>query len=295
MKSRTFVKWAGGKTQLVDSIVKLMPQSLSDDGVNTYVEPFLGSGALFFEIAHRFPDVNFLLNDKNKSLINTYHVVKNKPNGLVRKLEKICDYYCDLDQNSKAFFFQEMKKQYNEVLKKPINYPTIKEAALFIFINKTCFNGLYRLNRNGSFNVPHGNVSGAIFNKTNILDASKSLKKAQLFSLDFKEFINLHIPNPEKTFFYIDPPYTVKHGNNGFLAYNEKIFSWEDQVSLATLSASLRSHGSKVMVSNAHHSDVINLYEEIGFHMSVVSRSSVIGGSHAKRERVSECIFTSYN
>lgn len=263
-KAKPFLKWAGGKRALIPSLSKLIPQDF-----NRYFEPFLGGGALFFELNPS----RSILSDVNVELINAYLQIKNNPNDVIRKLKKIrhCkeEYYKIRSQRPKS---------------------VVSRAARFIYLNRTCWNGLYRENKNGEFNVPMGRyINPLICDSEGLMQASKSLKNAQINSCDFEDIL---AKAQKKDLIYLDPPYVTGHKNNGFINYNNKIFKWEDQKRLASVAMDLKKKGCYVIISNASHESIDQLYNQ--FFSIEVSRLSLLAASSKKRGNVEEKIFTSF-
>ena len=264
-KTSSFLRWAGGKKALLNKIISLLPKSATH-----YYEPFIGGGALYFAISPHKATIS----DTNIELINCYKQVASNPDEIVNSLSEY-DFNND--------FYYNMRKNTPE--------NDLERTKRFIYLNRTCWNGLYRVNKKGEFNVPIGKFSNGpiLCPEKDIRKASEILKNSEIISDDFEKIVE----NSNKSdFIYFDPPYTVKHDNNGFLKYNEKVFSWKDQERLSELSLDLKKRGVNIMISNAAHDDIIDLYED--FYKFKVSRSSVISGRNSARGRVNELIITSY-
>lgn len=235
----------------------------------TYYEPFLGGGALFFASQPKAA----ILSDSNEELIQCYKQISYRPHKVIESLKGM----------------KYDKDQYMQI-RETIPTNPVEKASRFIYLNRCCWNGLYRVNSKGEFNVPFGNYSNPTFyNEKNIISVSRSLGNVKLLSVDFEECLS---ETKKGDFVYVDPPYTVKHGNNGFILYNEKIFSWDDQVRLANLVRKLAKKNVQVMVSNANVKEIEELYNDFEIH--TVSRASVISGKVTGRGRVKELIITTY-
>jgi len=261
---KPFLKWAGGKRWFVSRLSHLFP-----DNFNTYVEPFLGSGAVFF---HLSPEIS-RLGDSNHELIETYEAIRDDWKGVLMKLRE------HQRKHSKQYYYH--------VRCQNLQKPTTR-AARFIYLNRTCFNGLYRVNRRGEFNVPKGTKNTVTFPDDNFEILSRLFKNCTFHAGDFAHLIN---DAKEGDLLYVDPPYTVKHNNNNFLKYNEVIFSWEDQVRLADLLRKARLRGVQILASNADHNSIRKLYR--GFsHIFPVSRHSVLAANSNNRRRSTELIIT---
>lgn len=261
-----FLKWAGGKRWLVSNHPELFPNEY-----NNYLEPFLGSGAVYFFMRPS----NAILGDFNSDLINTYNQIKlNWP-----EVNSILHNYHEL--HSKDFYYKIRETSFDDLQEK---------AAKFIYLNRTCWNGLYRVNLKGKFNVPIGTKNKVILDTDNFEQVSKSLNGAQLLATDFKNVID---QAQKGDFLFIDPPYTVKHNFNGFVKYNDQLFSWSDQIRLRDSVENAVSKGVKVLVTNADHESIHELYKGIGQKISL-DRLSVISGKAQARGKFSELIIKCY-
>jgi DNA adenine methylase len=268
---KPFLRWAGGKTWLVNDLVDLLPPKF-----NNYHEPFLGSAAVFIRLKSfgLLPNYTYL-NDSNKHLINAYRQIKNHHNAVCKHLKKY--------RNNEKLYYQIRQRKTSDRL---IN------AAEFIFLNRTCFNGLYRVNLNGEFNVPYGfKKYQTFFDYNNIRQVHKLLeKKVKLTSNDFFDTLS----NVQKgDLVFIDPPYTVKHDNNGFIRYNEKIFAWEDQLRLKCYIEEIVGRKAFFIMTNASHNSIKNLFGSVVTPV-IKKRSSLISGTMNARGSVNELIFSNY-
>jgi len=260
--STPFLKWAGGKRWLVESDVQFAP-----DCFERYIEPFVGGGAVFFSI----PRSNFLISDSNPELINCYQTIKKDWQSVVKSLR--------LHQaNHSDSYYYDVRSS------KPRKPHT--RAARFIYLNRTCWNGLYRVNLKGQFNVPRG-TKDTVMMETDDFDAiSKLLDGGSIVCQDFQKTLS---KAGEGDFVFVDPPYTVKHNNNGFVKYNEKIFSWQDQELLKQSINQAVSRGAKVTMTNADHPSIRTLYKD-NTEIEILDRLSVISGSPTFRGKVSEVL-----
>jgi DNA adenine methylase len=261
---KPFIKWAGGKKWLTPLLKDLVPKKY-----NNYFEPFLGSGAIFF---HLSPKTNSFLSDLNAELINCYKQIKTNPKLVINQIDK----------------FKNTEREYYKL--RNTNSPDkIYNAAKFIFLNKTCYNGIYRVNSKGQFNVPYGHDRAVkIYDSENIFFASNRLSKANFRSADFEYWID-YIEKGDLLF--LDPPYTLAHNNNGFIEYNQKLFSWEDQLRLAEFTNRVIQKKAFFILTNAYHSSVIKLYSKLGKHRELQRHSTVTSKSE-HRGRVSEFLIT---
>ncbi len=263
--SEPILKWAGGKqwlTPLLNSII-------SKENYGTYFEPFLGAGSCFFAIS---PE-KAVISDLNEELIGVYEVLKKDVKGLILKMSRFSN-------NSQTFYRVRAQSPRSEVGK----------AARLIYLNKTCWNGLYRVNRDGNFNVPFGqHKNPKICDKQKLIEASVRLRSAKIENCDFSKRIR-SAKNGDVVYF--DPPYITGHQNNGFHMYNSKLFSWEDQLRLSEIGQELKKKRVHVVISNADHEEIKRLYTD--FHYYRIFRKSLIGGKNARRGLISEALITNY-
>jgi len=260
-----FLKWAGGKRWLVDKHNTLFPKDY-----DRYIEPFLGSGAVFFHLQPR----KAILADANARLIETYAQIRDNGEKVLSALRR------HHRNHNSEYYYKERACQ---------RRAPAERAAQFIYMNRTCFNGLYRVNLKGEFNVPIGTKTDVVLGTDDFPTVGAALKNATLISQDFAQTL---ADAGAGDFVYIDPPYTVNHKYNGFLKYNEKIFSWKDQVRLRDCVISAIERGATVIVSNADHTSIRELYDGVGT-MKCLSRASVIAGNSENRGTVDELLIVS--
>lgn len=255
-KLTPFIKWAGGKRWLVSNHPEIFPKSFG-----RYVEPFLGSGAVFF---HLKPP-NAILTDVNEELINAYRIVRSKRLQLAAAL-------VDHQQNHSDEYYYAIRTS------SPAG--SVDRAARFLYLNRTCWNGLYRVNRRGEFNVPRGTKNEVVLSSDNFASLAKVLKGVSLAVADFEYAID---QAERGDLLFVDPPYTVKHNLNGFVKYNDQIFSWTDQIRLRDALTRASKRRVKIVMTNANHRSVRALYA--GFKQSALRRHSILSGSaHARGE-----------
>lgn len=245
-----FLKWAGGKRWLRAEIARRFP-----NWTGRYIEPFLGSGAIFF---HLKPS-SALLSDINSKLIETYIAMRDRPDLVERYLRGYQALHSD------DFYYEERPRSHRS---------QARRAAQFIYLNRTCWNGLYRVNKKGDFNVPRGTKNAIMMPGEDFRELSKLLTCAEICCDDFETIIDRA---DHGDLVYCDPPYTIHHNMNGFLKYNENIFSWQDQLRLHAAVARAAERGAVVLVSNAGHESVVNLYNGLG-ETEEIRRASVISG-----------------
>lgn len=265
---KPFLRWAGGKTWLLKDINNYLPVKF-----NNYHEPFIGGGSVFIYMRSvgKIQNESFL-SDKNEDLINAYNVIKHTPTQLIEILKGY--------KNEKDFYYYIRGQIYTDI---------IQQAAQFIFLNRTSFNGIYRVNLKGEYNVPYGFKNyKLLFDIENIKKLNLLFQNATFTDCDFEDTIRRVKKND---LVFLDPPYTVAHENNGFIKYNQKIFAWEDQERLANFIENLKSKQAFFILTNAAHINISNLFQSVG-EKQKLNRFSVVGGKGAKREEISEYVFT---
>ena len=244
--AKPFLKWAGGKSQLLGDIEKALPAYLFQTSF-TYIEPFVGSGAVLFWMLANFPNIKkAVINDINEDLINTYKIIATKPNELIRLLQIIQTEFHSLesDENNKKTYYYEKRKLFNS--RKSDN---TLQAALFIFLNRTCFNGLYRVNRKNQFNVPMGSYKNpSICDSDNILAVSRALQKVEILCGDFEQTLE-HAE--DVTLFYFDPPYKPLSQTSSFNSYAKADFNDSEQIRLRDFCEELNRLNYSWILSNS--------------------------------------------
>ena len=292
---KPFLKWAGGKTQLLDEIYERLPADLNDD--YSYFEPFVGGGAVFFSLkqeGYNFKSV--YLGDINKDLILTYNVIKEKPHRLITILSNYKKIYDSAKFDNKKFFYH-VRKLFNNFEDDFNPFDTsgknISRAAQMIFLNKTCFNGLYRVNKDGKFNVPFANPKNPLIcDEENIWMVYGTLKDVNLIVGDFskcKKFIK------EKSFVYLDPPYKPVDGKKSFNGYTKEGFDDSDQVKLAKFCYEIKDKAC-ILLSNSRPDDdslFVELYDDDNFIRDKVLAKRAINSNGKKRGEIEE--FLIYN
>lgn len=265
---KPFLRWAGGKSWLTKNITDFTPNNFSN-----YIEPFLGGGSIFFYLkSNKIIKGKAYLSDSNKGLIEAYKILRDQPNALIKHLKSY--------NNTKNEYYKYREIVYDD---------PILEASRFIYLNRTSFNGIYRENLNGVYNVPYGYKKyKTLFDNENLLRVSQLLQGTILRSCDFAKAISKVKKND---LIFLDPPYTVAHENNGFIKYNQNIFSWDDQIRLKQQIEIIAERKAFFILTNAYHKSIIELYENIGV-AKRLERFSAVGGNNAKREKFHEIIIT---
>lgn len=262
---KPFLRWAGGKSWLI----KYLDSIIGDQKFNNYHEPFLGGGAVFFYLNHTGTSY---LSDLNSELINTYVAIKESPNSVINCLQ---NYKNTLDD------YYEIRN----------SHPTTASeiAARFIYLNQTSYNGLYRVNAKGEYNVPYGNRTKHFLEEDKLRAASQKLQNADLSIGDF-ENVKKNIAQGDLVF--LDPPYTVSHNHNGFIKYNKNLFSLEDQYRLRALIDVIKENRAYYILTNAAHKTIFDIFYQKTDKYYELSRASLIGGEKAIRGQIQEYIFT---
>ena len=265
--SQPFLRWTGSKRWFIkDHFEKFAPEHFGN-----YHEPFLGGGAVFFHLkAQKNEDRSYFLTDTNEELINCYSQIQRDPDEVIRQLKT----------------FQNTKEQYYAV--RTLQSPEASiMAARFIYLNRTSFNGIYRVNNLGLYNVPYGHRPRVDFiTEKALLQTSQYLKDVHLATCGFEQTLN-NIQRGDLVF--IDPPYTVAHENNGFIEYNQTLFSWDDQLKLRNFIDKIVAVGAYFILTNASHPSIMSLYGDIGTTRKLTRRSQV-GGRNKTRGFYNELV-----
>jgi len=287
--AKPFLKWAGGKTQLIAQIDARLPKKEIEDGcVDTYVEPFVGGGAVFFHIAQKYPEIErFYLFDVNEDLVNCYNAVKENVGTLIDQLNALQRKFLRKDQSKRKDFYYRVRDDFNSE----------RDPAQVIFLNKTCYNGLYRVNRKGEFNVPFGDYTKpSICDAKNLRIVSEVLQKADIICADF-EGSDRYVD--EKAFVYCDPPYRPLSRTASFTSYAKEDFDERSQIRLAEFCREIDRKGAKFLLSNSDPKNedpkdhfFENHYE--GFTIERVKAVRAINCKGSRRGQINEILVTNY-
>ena len=292
--AKPFVKWAGGKGNLLAILESQLPADFDSQKKVTYIEPFVGGGAMLFHMLTRHNNIRrVVINDINKDLIRCYQLVKEDPQTLIELLRPFEQRYYAVDEDERKLYFYEVRNEYNNA-----ELSADQRAACFIFLNHTCFNGLYRENANGSFNVPFGRYKNPkICNVDVIMADHKVLSKVDIVCGDYKNILS-HL-GKGYNFIYLDPPYRPLPGSNNFNQYSRSGFNDKEQEELKTFCDRLSSRNCHWMLSN---SDSFNLdgtsyFENLykGYVFNKVLAPRFINAHADKREKQSEVLITNYD
>ena len=243
---KPFLKWAGGKGQLLKEIEQYYP---FESKITKYAEPFVGGGAVLFDILSKYDIQEVYISDINAELINAYRIIRDNINELITTLKIYQEEYIPLSTEERKVYYLTKRNRFNDLKVNGNETVNIEKTALMIFLNKTCFNGLYRVNRKGLFNVPMGSYKNPkICDEKNLREVSKKLQNVTIVCGDYREsadFIDEH------TFVYFDPPYRPLTDTASFTAYTENLFNDEEQIELAKFVDEMHKKGAKIVVSNS--------------------------------------------
>ena len=295
IECKPFIKWVGGKGQLLPEINKLYPVELGKT-INKYAEIFIGGGAVLFDILSKYKLDEVYISDKNLELINTYKSIRDNVDILIKSLKEMEEEYIPLDNENRKIYYYEKRQEYNN-LKIDIEENNIEKASLFIFLNKTCFNGLYRVNKKGEFNVPMGAYKNPkICDEENLKNVSMALKNVKIIYADYREsedFID------EKTFVYIDPPYRPLNITSSFTSYTENDFSDKEQRELAEYINVLNKKGAKIVISNSdpkNNNIDDNFFDELykNYNINRVKATRMLNSNASLRGAINELLIINY-
>jgi len=300
INAKPFLKWAGGKTQLLNELEARLPeQVIKTKIIKSYIEPFIGGGAFFFYLKSKYKIENSIICDINREIIIAYKILQNQPYSLIEFLYNLEQNYYDINENERENFYYKVRDAYNLQINN-FNYENyndewIKRAAYLIFLNKTCFNGLFRQNRTGKFNVPFGKYKNPkICDKETLIFVNKSLENTLIISGDFTQtapFIN------NDSIVYFDPPYRPLNATSSFTSYYKDSFDDDSQIRLADYYRKLNLKKPFLMLSNSdpkNENSEENFFEKIyhGFKIERVEASRMINSNGQKRGKIKELIIT---
>lgn len=264
----TFLKWPGGKNWFIKHLNTILPENFQ---YNRYIDPFVGGGSVFFALNPQ----EALLADINEELIRTYQAVRDNCEQVKRMLNN------HMKKHNEAYYYQIRNTNYRT----PVSI-----AARMIYLNHTCFNGIYRVNKEGKFNVPIGNNNLVHFDSNYLDEKSQTLHNKEILCQNYLDTIN---EARQDDFLFCDPPYVVKNEENRFVGYTSNLFSWEDQVYLAEALQNAANRGVKILETNVNHRSIVKLYKTIpGVHLKKINRYTSISGTKEARTQYSELIIT---
>lgn len=295
-QAKPFLKWAGGKTQLLEEIRERYPKELGKN-INKYAEPFVGGGAVLFDILSNYEMREVYISDINEELINIYITIRDNIEELLISLNQMQNEFIPLEQDDRKEYFYLKRERFNEIKDNKDSLHNIEKASLFIFLNRTCFNGLYRVNKKGYFNVPMGAYKNPkICDEENLRIVSKSLKNVSIIYGDYKKsesFID------ENTFVYIDPPYRPLNDTSSFTSYTENDFNDEAQKELSDYIRMIDKKGAKILASNSDPKNTNpedDFFEVIykGFKIDRVEASRMINSKSKGRGKIKELLISNF-
>lgn len=295
IKVKPFLKWAGGKGQMLPEIEKYYP--FSNGTINKYAEPFVGGGAVLFDILNKYHLKEIYISDINAELINTYHIIRDNIDSMIRILSMIQDEFIPMDTDNRKAYYLKKRERFNELKVNGDKNINIEKAAIMIYLNKTCFNGLYRVNKNGEFNVPMGLYKKpTICDEENLRAVSEKLKNVTIVCGDYREsadFID------KDTFVYFDPPYRPLTTTSSFTAYTENNFDDKSQIDLASYVNNIHKNGAKILVSNSDPKNINindtffdNIYAQ--YFIKRVNATRMINSNGQSRGKIKELLISNF-
>lgn len=292
--AKPFIKWAGGKTQLLTQFENILPHNLEEAEHFTYIEPFVGGGAMLFHMLQKYTNIGrVIINDINPNLITAYRAIRDTPERLITDLKMLQrEFRQNSNEEARKEYFLRIRKSYNED-----THNDVTNTAMFIFLNRTCFNGLYRVNSKGYFNVPFGKYTNpTICDEELLLEDSKILQNVEILCGDYT-LIERYVDN--NTFIYFDPPYRPLSTTSSFTSYSKENFDDTEQTRLAHFFARLSRYGCKMMLSNSdccaqNPNDTFfeNLYGN--FIIDKVHASRFVNAIPSKRGKLTEILVRNY-
>ena len=291
--AKPFLKWAGGKGQLINTFDKMFPKELADGKIETYIEPFVGGGAVLFYILQKYDVKQAYINDINKELINCYRCIKTSVIEVIKQLEILETEYLSCD--NRAEYFYKVRNRYNGI---HLNgHCDFEKCADFIFLNHTCFNGLYRVNKSGKFNVPHGRYKKPLIcDKDNLKLCSNLLQRVEI---SFGEYEKVLDKAGNRTFVYFDPPYRPLIDKMSFVNYYKTGFNDDNQKELAEHVKKLAKQGCLIMLSNSDPKNTNaddNFFDDLykGFELDRIFARRMINCQADKRGDITEIVVRNY-
>lgn len=294
MEAKPFVKWAGGKRQLIPTIDEFVAVANGKVAIDTYVEPFVGGGAVLFWILSNYDQIKqAVINDINVDLMTAYKVVRDNPKDLTEALTKLQREYYSIKEDERMGFFSKIRDLFNQKTLDPV-----ENTSYFIFLNKTCFNGLFRVNKKGFFNVPFGKYGNpTICDETNIYACSRLLQKVEILCGDYSQTIGYA---NQHSLYYFDPPYKPLSMTSNFTSYSSTAYNDEEQMRLCAFCQKIDEAGSLFLLSNSDVSQVDHgncffddLYRDFNIHR--VRARRMINSVASKRGNVSELLICNFH
>jgi DNA adenine methylase len=295
IEAKPFLKWAGGKGQLLSQLSEHLPKRISKEPF-TYIEPFVGGGAMLFYMLHHFGNIKkAVINDVNEDLILTYRTIKDDVEALIANLDRLEKYYLSItDQHGRSQIFYDVRERYNQRIG-----DSVERASQLVFLNKTCFNGLYRVNRRGQFNVPFGKYANPTICNAKLLRADSQILQSAQVEICQGDYVQTMQHLDGLTFVYLDPPYRPLDATSSFTAYAKGDFNDDDQRALAGFCHQLNDAGCYWMESNADCSaknPEDTFFEELykDYRIERVYASRFINANPEKRGKLTELLIKNY-
>ncbi|MEO8513763.1 MAG: DNA adenine methylase [Ignavibacteria bacterium] len=299
--AKPFIKWAGGKTQLLPVFQNFYPKELKLGIIENYFEPFLGGASVFFDVVQKYGIKNSYLSDNNFDIFLIYKVIQRNVDVLIDELSQLKRKYLKLTETKREEFYYQLRENYNvdkaKIKTKKFEDNWITRAGQMIFLNKTCFNGLYRLNKSGDFNVPFGKYTNpGIYDESNLRNVAEILQSSNIVYGDF-EYLQNKVN--EKSFVYFDPPYRPISSTSTFNSYSKDGFNDNDQRRLAACFKGLSFKGAKLMLSNSdpkNHNEKDEFFDDLykGFNINRIDATRMINSNSEKRGKIKELLITNY-
>jgi DNA adenine methylase len=294
LQAKPFVKWAGGKSQILNDIRAKYPSGLGNT-ITKYAEPFVGGGAVLFDILNKYDLSSVYISDINCELITTYKTIRDNVDKLINILYEMQTHYQSIDKNDRKAYYYNKRDRFNTI--KADDVSGVELAAIFIFLNHTCFNGLYRVNSNGSFNTPMGDYKNPIiYSSDNLKAVSSHLKRTEIICGDYRQCLDFI---DENTFAYFDPPYRPLSDTAKFVQYSKAAFKDREQAELAMFIDELVDKNAKVLVSNSDPKNIDEndrffdiLYEK--YTISRICANRMINSSGNGRGKINELLISTY-
>ncbi len=290
---KPFIKWVGGKSQLIPDLMRRLPKDFSQWEEAVYVEPFVGGGAMMYWMLQTFPNIRAVyINDINEKLMTTYRTVKEVPERLLSALETMQTEYLRLGEDGRRDYYLHKRECFNAK-----SLSDIDTASLLIFLNRTCFNGLYRVNSRGEFNVPHGRYKNpTICDRQTIMADSALLQRVEIECGDFADTLR-HATS--RSLYYLDPPYKPLSATSSFNSYSKEAFDDEEQIRLCEFCKQLGAKGSSFILSNADLKGANpddNFFDELygTFSVNRVLASRMVNANPSKRGKLTELMVSNF-
>lgn len=291
---KPFLKWAGGKKQLLKEIEQYYP---FNDNITKYAEPFVGGGAVLFDIISKRPFEKVYISDTNAELINTYRVICSNIDDLILSLADMQNNFLKMETENRKAYYLNQRERFNALKNNHMPNNNVEKAALMIFLNKTCFNGLFRVNKKGLFNVPMGRYRNPLIcDEENLREVSSKLQNVEIVCGDYRQSIDFI---DKYTFVYFDPPYRPLTDTSNFTAYTETLFDDTAQKELAAFVDAISYKGAKVLVSNSdpQNSDKEDdFFDKIypSYKIKKVSANRMINCNSEARGKISELLISNF-